>query len=68
VLDQARAAGTWTPVDRKEIRPGDAIKYEGKWLRVVRVNQKTVSVETGYSWTDKVPLLEIVGHRRADKP
>jgi hypothetical protein len=67
VLDQARAAGTWTPVDRKEIRPGDLIKYRGKWLTVVRVNQKTVSVETGYSWTDKVPVREIVGHRRGNQ-
>lgn len=67
VLDQARASGKWTPVDRKEIRPGDLIKYRGRWLTVVRVNQRTVSVETGYSWTNKVPLLEIVGHRRANQ-
>ncbi len=67
VLDQARATGTWTPIDRKKIRPGDLIKYRGKWLTVVRVNQKTISVNTGYSWTDKVPLLEIVDHRRANQ-
>lgn len=48
------------------INVGDIIttRYEG-WRRVVRVNRKTVSVETGYSWTDTVPYPKITGHHRA---
>jgi Domain of unknown function (DUF3560) len=53
VLDQAQASGQWTPVDREAIHPGDQIKT-------------TVSVETGYTWTDKIPLHEITGHQRTD--
>ncbi|MCA1605343.1 MAG: DUF3560 domain-containing protein, partial [Acidobacteria bacterium] len=56
VLDHMRAAGLWAPIDAATIRPGDLIKYRQRWLKVARVNKKTVAVETGYSWTDKVPL------------
>jgi hypothetical protein len=66
VLDQAQEAGQWTPVDREAIQPGDRIKYRGRWETVVRVNKTTVSVETGYTWTDKIPLHEITGHQRTD--
>lgn len=30
------------------------------WHRVVRVNAKSVSVETGYSWTDRIPLDRVL--------
>jgi hypothetical protein len=48
------------------IAVGDIIttRYEG-WRRVVRVNRKSVTVETGYSWTDTVPYPKVTGHRRA---
>jgi hypothetical protein len=65
VLDHARAAGEWTPVDRNAIQPGDSIKYRQQWHTVVRVNPKTVSVKTGYSHTGKIPISEIVAHRPA---
>ena len=30
------------------------------WYPVVRVNAKTVSVSTGFSWTDKIPLEDVL--------
>ncbi|NKS56564.1 DUF3560 domain-containing protein [Rhodococcus hoagii] len=37
---------------RADIKPGDLVKICGQWRKVKRVNAKSVSVETGYSWTD----------------
>lgn len=45
------------------IRKGDAVKIRGHWRKVARVNAKTVSVETGYSWTDRAPYAHIQDHR-----
>jgi 16S rRNA G1207 methylase RsmC len=44
---------------RETIHVGD--KLAGRWQagEVVRVNTKTVSVTTGYSWTQKVPYEDI---------
>ena len=33
------------------------------WHRVIRVNAKSVSVETGYSWTDRIPLANVLEAR-----
>lgn len=30
------------------------------WHKVVRVSAKSVTVETGYSWTDRHPLARII--------
>jgi hypothetical protein len=66
-LDKAKAAGTWTPVNRDNIHPGDLVQYVGIWRKVVKVNKKTVTVETGHPWTGKAPLQEITGHRTASQ-
>lgn len=58
-------AGRFNPVDLAAIKPGDRIRYWGGWREVVRVNKKTVSVKTQYSWTDKVPVDEVLEHRPA---
>ncbi|MFF0818401.1 DUF3560 domain-containing protein [Rhodococcus sp. NPDC003318] len=39
---------------RDDINPGDLVKVCGRWHKVKRVNAKSVSVETEYSWTDTV--------------
>lgn len=46
------------------IRVGDfvATRLTG-WREVVRVNKKSVSVATGYSWTDTVLYVKILRHR-----
>ncbi len=35
------------------------MKVRGHWYTVVRVNAKTVSVQTPYSWTDTTPYAEL---------
>ena len=59
------AAGTIRVYSRETVAVGDAVKAHGRWHRVARVNAKSVSVETGYSWTDTVPYHTITGHRAA---
>jgi hypothetical protein len=58
-------AGRFNPVDLAQIKKGDEVRYWGGWRKVVRVNKVTVSVESGYSWTDKVPVDKILEHRSA---
>lgn len=64
-LEQAKADGTWNPVDLSAIKPGDLVRTRWGWKTVAKVNRKTVSVETGYSWTDKLPIDEIKEHKAA---
>jgi hypothetical protein len=64
-LDQAKASGRYNPVELSEIHKGDLIRTRFGWKRVVRVNKKTVSVETGYSWTDKYEVTDILEHQSA---
>jgi hypothetical protein len=49
-----------------DIQPGDLVKVGPGWSRVVRANAKTVSVESGYSWTIRYRYSEIKDHRRPD--
>jgi hypothetical protein len=64
---QAEADGfkIWGPDD---FTKGDWAKVRGTWRGpITRVNKKSVSVETGYSWTDTVPYDNITGkHTPAD--
>lgn len=34
------------------------------WRKVAKVNAKTVSVETGYSWVDRIPFERITEYRK----
>ena len=45
--------------------PADAclVRDSYGWHRVIRVNAKSVSVETGYSWTDRIPLANVLEAR-----
>lgn len=65
-LADLAATGAWRPIDPTTIRPGDLIRARGLWREVVRVNRTTVSVATGYTWTDRVRFAEITAHRSAD--
>lgn len=63
---QAEADGfnLWGPDD---FTVGDWVFLGGRRLRgpIVRVNKKSVSLQTGYSWTDTVPYDRITGKRTA---
>ena len=61
-IDSGKATG----YDRSNIKKGDRVKIRGHWHEVVRANPKTVSVTTGYTWTDTVPYAEIQKHERAE--
>jgi len=65
VRAQQIADGTVTDYGPHNVAKGDAVKISGDWRRVVRVNTKTVSVETGYSWTDRAPWHEVTDHQPA---
>ncbi|MDJ0324338.1 DUF3560 domain-containing protein [Cryobacterium sp. PH31-AA6] len=52
-------SGTATGYDRSTVTKGDRVKIRGQWREVVRANLKTVSVTTGYTWTDTAPYAEI---------
>ena len=49
--------------DLDTLRPGSLVRTDLGWHRVVRVNRVSVSVATGYSWTDTVRLDRIIETR-----
>ena len=65
IREQQIAEGTATNYTPDQITKGDAVKIRGEWRRVARVNPKSVSVETPYSWTDKAPYTDIQDHKKA---
>ncbi|MFD7159393.1 hypothetical protein ACFV9C_32675 [Kribbella sp. NPDC059898] len=66
VSDQMSAgAPAHTP---QTVHPGDYVRISGQWRKIARVNQKSVTVETGESRTGRAPYYDITGHRPADVP
>ncbi|MFJ3545443.1 DUF3560 domain-containing protein [Streptomyces rubiginosohelvolus] len=63
VLEQAKEAGTFGRYSRENVHADDAVRVRGQWRRVVRASPKTVSVTTGYSWTDKYGWEEVTDLR-----
>ena len=63
IRDQQIADGQATNYGPESVSKGAAVKIRGKWYRVARANKKSVSVETGYSWTDRSPWHEVQDHR-----
>lgn len=59
VLDEAKAAGTFGQYTKDNVHKGDKVRIRGRWRTVVRANAKTVSVETGHTWTDRYGYEEI---------
>lgn len=63
--DRRVAAGEFVAYGPDMVTAGDVVQVSGRWVRVVKVNKATCSVDTGYSWTDRVPWHKITGHRAA---
>lgn len=63
VRDEQIEQGVATNYQPEDITKGDLVRVDREWRQVVRVNRKTVSVATGYSWTDPVRYTEIEDHR-----
>ena len=53
------------PYTPQDLAAAVAIRTVTGWRRVVKVNAKSVSVESGYSWVDRVPLDKIIEVRTA---
>lgn len=64
VLKEAVEAGEVTLYDSTTVAAGDEVQVQGTWYVVVRTNKRTVTLPTGYSWTQTVPYRHIRGHRR----
>jgi hypothetical protein len=70
-LDRAELAAreekgvkVWRPEDFK---PRDRVIYRFGTREVVRVNPKTLSIKTDYSWLDKLPYQEVQGRISAEQ-
>lgn len=59
------AADAAAPCDLDKIGRGDYVRTRHGWHRVVRVSPKSVTVETPYSWTDRIARNRIVETRRS---
>lgn len=44
----------------EELKDAKLIRTSHGWHKVVRVNAKSVSVETGYSWNDRIAIDKIL--------
>ncbi|MCF8786780.1 DUF3560 domain-containing protein [Rhodococcus ruber] len=51
---------------RADLRPGCFVNCSGTWHKVIRVNAKSVTVATAYSWTDRLPYDKITDARAED--
>jgi hypothetical protein len=52
--------GKPVPFTQDELKAARAVRDAYGWHKVARVNAKTVSVETGYSWTDRIEITKIL--------
>jgi len=52
-----------TRFERADIAGATHVKIGGGWHKVVRVSAKSVTVETGYSWTDRHALDKVLDMR-----
>lgn len=48
------------PFTGEELKAAKLIRTSVGWHKVVRVNAKTVTVETAYSWTDRYPIAQVL--------
>jgi len=48
------------PFTTEKLKAARAIRTSVGWHKVVKVNAKSVTVETGYSWTDRYALDKVL--------
>lgn len=44
----------------EDVRGARLVRDQYGWHKVVRVSAKSVTVATGYSWTERIPLAKIL--------
>jgi hypothetical protein len=66
VVDEQQEAGAkvWGPAD---FRPGDRVLSWGGWREVLKVNAKSLTVPSGYSWNDRIRYDDVRGRRAAEE-
>lgn len=52
-----------TRLTREDVAGATHILVSRTWRKVVRVNATTVSVDSGYSWVDRIPFDQIIEAR-----
>jgi hypothetical protein len=60
---QATGAKVWSKAD---FRKGDQVFDGWLWRPVLRVNAKSLTVPSGYSWTDTLPYDKVRGRREGE--
>lgn len=58
-LQAAIAEGRYKVWSKDNVHVGDLVPYGAGWAPVVKVNKTTVSVATGYSWTNALPYVDM---------
>lgn len=48
------------PFTVDDLTVSNFFRTEFGWRRIAKVNRKSVGVETGYSWMDLVPLVQVL--------
>lgn len=64
-LQEAQRPG---PVDPATIPGAAFVRDQHGWHQVVKVNTKTVTVKTPYSWTDRIPHGKITAVKHQEPP
>jgi hypothetical protein len=60
-LKQARdAEAARVRLTAADLKDAQMVKSSTGWHKVVRVNAKTVTVETGYPWTDRLAIDKVL--------
>lgn len=70
VLQQQIKSASAKPVDPADLKGARFVRDRYGWHEVDKVNAKTVSVKTGYSWTDRIPhdrIHEVRSHEPVAK-
>ncbi|MFF4283018.1 DUF3560 domain-containing protein [Streptomyces kronopolitis] len=67
-LEEAREEGRFGKWHQGTVEQGDLVCIRDVWRTVVRSNKKSVSVSSGYSWTDRYGYEEITELRRPGRP
>lgn len=60
LIEENRKRDIAVPFTREQYEAAKAVRTSSGWYRVVKVNPKSVLVETGYSWSDRVPLAKVL--------
>ncbi|WIE65972.1 hypothetical protein DEI99_005385 [Curtobacterium sp. MCLR17_036] len=58
-LEYRKAEVERVPLTREDIKGATHVRIGRFWHKVVRVNAKTVSVDSGYSWTDRYEFSKV---------